>query len=66
MSEVLRHTFVQWAVVFPCALPPLQTVNKHKSSLAVNSAAVGSVGQVNIMRGTTRAVMEVPEVSCRI
>ena len=64
MSEVLRHTFVQWTVV--CALPPLQTVNKQKSSLAVNSAAVGSVVQVNISRGTARATMEFPEVSCRM
>jgi hypothetical protein len=26
ISEVLRHTFVQLAVVFACALPPVQTV----------------------------------------
>jgi len=61
---VLRYTFVQWTVV--CALLLLQTINKQKSSLAVNSAAVGSVVQVNIKRGTARAAMEFLEVSCRM
>lgn len=61
---MLRHTFVQWTVV--CALRPLQTGSKQKSSLAVNWAAVGSVVQVNIERGNGRAAMDFSEVSYRM